>query len=261
MALLRRLSGEHKRTVAHWAMELVVVIAGVLIALWVQEWAERRRALEDLRAAEDAIHAEVTANLYTLIWRDAISECHLDRAQQLKTMLLAGRSHWPGLTENALLQSDLSKATGVQIAVPGVYQRPFDDFSTSAWESALATGALKPMDPKRFSLLVAVYSQIDFQKRNRDMQNSAAATLSALSLPQELTPETRTRMFEALYQVDSSRFMFTYNGASVLADSMKALGWNDGAAIGRLIAADQEADRKRGSQWRPCVKKQRNPFD
>ena len=115
-------------------------------------------------------------------------------------MLLAGDNHWPGLTENALIQNDLSKATGVEIAVPGVYQRPFDDFSTSAWESALATGALKPMDPKRFSQLVAIYSQIDFLKRNRDLQNNAAATLSALALPQELTPVTRTRMYEALYR-------------------------------------------------------------
>ena len=175
-------------------------------------------------------------------------------------MLLAGDNHWPGLTENALIQNDLSKATGVEIAVPGVYQRPFDDFSTSAWESALATGALKPMDPKRFSQLVAIYSQIDFLKRNRDLQNNAAATLSALALPQELTPVTRTRMYEALYQVDSSRFMFTFNGASILAGSMKELGWNDKAAIDRLIAEDEEANRRQGAQWRPCVKKQRNPF-
>ena len=56
------------------------------------------------------------------------------------------------------------------------------------------------MDPKRFARLVAIYSQIDFLTRNRDLQNSAAATLSALALPQELTPVTRTRMYEALYQ-------------------------------------------------------------
>lgn len=260
MALLRELTGEQKRTFSHWAMELVIVVAGVLIALWVQQWAEGRRANADMAAAEKAIHEEVRGNLWTLIWRDAISQCHLDRAQLLKSMLVEGRSHWPGVTEDALIQNTLSEATGVQTVVPGVYQRPFDDFSTAAWESALATGALKPMNPKRFGQLVALYNQIDFLKRNRDLQNRAAATLSALSFAQELTPEIRTQMFEALYQVDTSRFMFTFDGATVLASAMEELGWKDEAEIDRMIAEDEEADRKRGAKWRPCVHRQRNPF-
>ena len=30
MALLRKLTGDERRTIAHWAMELIVVVAGVL---------------------------------------------------------------------------------------------------------------------------------------------------------------------------------------------------------------------------------------
>src|SRR5688572_10290688 len=107
MALLRRLTSEHRRTIGHWAMELAVVIAGVLIALWVQEWADRRRAVQDMGAAEEAIHAEVRTVLTQLIWREVISKCHMERAEKLKNMLLAGGSEWPGLTENALLRIDL----------------------------------------------------------------------------------------------------------------------------------------------------------
>jgi len=40
MALLRKLTSDERRTIGHWAMELVVVVAGVLIALWLQAWAE-----------------------------------------------------------------------------------------------------------------------------------------------------------------------------------------------------------------------------
>ncbi len=132
MAFLRRLSGEQKRTAAHWAMELVIVIAGVLIALWVQQWAELRRANAEMAAAEQAIREEVRYNLTTLLWRDAIAQCHIERAQLLKSMLLAGNSRWPGITDDTLLRIKLSDATGIQTVVPGVYQRPHDDISTSA---------------------------------------------------------------------------------------------------------------------------------
>jgi hypothetical protein len=260
MAMLRKLTGEQKRTVAHWAMELVIVVAGVLIALWVQQWADRRRALDDMAAAEQAIHEEVRYNLTTLIWREAIAQCHVERAQLLKSMLLASGTRWPGITDDTLLRNKLSEATGIQIVVPGVYQRPYDDISMSAWETALATGALAPMDRKRFGQLVALYNQFEFLKLNRDREDAAAAALSALSLPQVLTPDSRTRMFEALYRVDTSRFLFKLNGAANVAAQMKDLGWNDRQEIERYIVDGLEADRKRGVQWRPCVQRERNPF-
>lgn len=260
MALLRKLTGEQKRNVAHWAMELVIVIAGVLIALWVQQWAERRRAHADMVAAEEAIHAEVREFLKDLIWRQVISQCHVERASQLKAMLLTGGPHWPGITGNALLQNEISEATGIATVVPGVWPRPFDPFSTAAWTSALATGALAPMDRQRFAKLAELYGDIGFYKENQEREYRAAATLSALTLPQELTAETRTRMFQALYEVDTARFIFVYGGAGQLAQRMKGLGWNDKAAIDRFIAEDRATDIREGKKWRPCIQPYRNPF-
>jgi hypothetical protein len=258
--MLRRLTADQQRNVRHWAMEFVVVVAGVLLALWLQQWGERRRAMQDLAAAEDAIHDEVRSSLENLIWREAISQCHIDRAKQLKTMLLAGGSRWPGLTENALIENSMSEATGVQTVVQGVYQRPFDAYSTAAWVSALTTGALAPMDRQRFAKLTAIYAQLQFLTDLQERENRAATTLSALALPQELTPDSRTMMLGALYEVDTSRFMFLYQGVTALASRMRELGWNDKAEIDRWIAESRAEDRKQGSRWRPCVKPERNPF-
>src|SRR3982751_1686185 len=153
MALLRTLTSDERRTIGHWAMELVVVVAGVLIALWLQGWAEHRRAIQDMAVAEDAIHDEIRQSLFNLIWRDAISLCHIERAQLLKSMLLAGQSQWPGVTENALVDRNMTQATGVTSVVQGVYQRPYEGFSTAAWTSALTTGALAPMNREPFPQL------------------------------------------------------------------------------------------------------------
>ena len=258
--MLRKLSAEQQRSVRHWAMEFVVVVAGVLLALWLQQWDERRRAKQDMVAAEAAIHGEVLASLEALVWRDAISQCHVDRATKLKAMLLAEGNRWPGLNENALLENTIGQATGVETVIQGVYQRPFEPYSTDAWDSALTTGALAPMDRQRLAKLTALYGQLHFLNAVQERENRAATTLSALALPQELTADTRTAMLGALYEVDTSRFMFTYQGASALADRMKELGWNDRAEVDRWIADEQAADRKQGSKWRPCVKSERNPF-
>jgi hypothetical protein len=258
--MLRRLSAEQQRSVRHWAMEFVVVVAGVLLALMLQDWGQHRRAMKDMAAAEDAIHAEVRASLLNLIWREAISQCHIDRAQRLKTMLLTNSNRWPGLSENALVRDDMSKATGVQTVMQGVYQRPFEPFPTAAWQSALTTGSLAPMDRQKFAKLTAIYALLQFMTETQQREYRAASTLSALALPQELTPDARTTMLGALYDVDSTRFMFTYQGASELAARMKELGWNDKAEVDRLIAQNRAEDSKRKSKWRPCVKPERNPF-
>jgi hypothetical protein len=258
--MLRKLSGEQQRNIRHWSMEFVVVLVGVLLALWLQEWGERRRAMRDMAAAEDAIHVEVRESLQNLIWREAISQCHIDRAERLKTMLLAGGSRWPGLTESALIENSISQATGVQTVIQGVYQRPFEPFPTAAWNSALTTGALAPMERQRFAKLTAIYAHLQFLAENQQRENRAATTLSALALPQELTADTRTTMLGALYEVDTSRFMFVYQGASALAQSMKELGWNDKAEIDRWIAKQRAEDTEQRAKWRPCVKPERNPF-
>lgn len=260
MPLLRKLSADARRTISHWAMEFVIVIAGVLIALWLQDWAERRQALQVMSSAEGAIHEEVRSALKILIWRKTISRCHFDRAERLKTMLLTNGSRWPGIDENALMQNSVRDVTGVRTVVPSVYPRPTDPFMSAAWNSALTTGALAPMDRQRFEQLTQLYAQIQFLTANSDRENRAASTLSALAFPQELAPETRTRMLEALYEIDNSRFLFDFIGASALAASMRKLNWNDKAVIDRWIAEDELADRKQGFRWRPCVQRASNPF-
>ena len=258
MALLRRLTDGQKRNVGHWAMEFAIVVVGVLVALWLQEWAERRRELAGMRAAEEAIHDEVNETLMSVIWREAISRCHRDRADLLQSRLLSSGSQWAGLKENTIT-SALGTLPGS--VSPSVYQRPVDTFTNSAWTSALATGALGPMDRKRFGRLVTLYDQIDLLRRIREIEDDAAAKLSPLGHDLQLTPELRAEMLRAVYNVDRSRFVFGFQGSPVaLANLMRPLGWDDEAEIDRQIAEDERDVARLGIRFRPCVAKQKNPF-
>lgn len=258
MALLRRLTGDEQRTVRHWAMEFIVVVAGVLLALWLQDWGEQRKALDAMEAAEAAVHDEVRETLTSLIWREAIRKCHRDRTQLILDRLLDSNNHWPGINENVLSPAVGKLPTSV---APGIYQRPVDTFTDSAWTSALATGAFAPMDRKRFSQLVSLYDQIEFLRKTREIEDDAASRLSPLVHPLELTPDLRAEMLRGVYDLDRTRFVFEFQGNPAdFATAMRRLGWNDAAEIDRSIIEGDRDTAQRGIKFRPCVVKEKNPF-
>lgn len=256
MLMMRRLTDGEKGSIRHWAMEFVVVVMGVLLALWLQQLGERQRALSDMQAAEAAIHDEVRTALESLIWRKAISKCHVDRIRLLKSMLVDGGDDWPGITENALSL----RFAGPPTVIPSVYSRPLDSFTTAAWTSALATGALAPMDRERFGRLVAIYDQIEALRRARDDETDAVSDMSALAFPLRITPELRAQMLESVYRVDRSRFAFGFISAADFAQGMRQLGWNDMAEIDNWIRDDGAEAKAMGFVFRDCVAKVENPF-
>lgn len=258
MALLRKITPELQRGVAHWGMEFLVVLVGVLLALWLQQWSQRREMLEDMRSAQAAVHDEVRDTVESLIWREAIRKCQRDRAQLLYSQLLQTGTHWPGVKENAITV-DLGSLPG---SVAGsVYARPVDVFTNAAWTSALATGALRPMDRDRFGQLVRLYDTIDFLRKVRDIEDQAASRLSPLSRPLELTPDLRAQMLQAVYDIDRTRFNYELQGNPTdFAAAMRRLGWEDAAEIDRWIAEDKRDAARRGMKFRPCVAEEKNPF-
>ena len=111
--MLQKLSEGQRRTIAHWAMEFVVVVAGVLLALWLQEMVARAGRREAAKAAEDAIHAEFDYNLMVLVAMNSLSDCQGSRLHEI---------------EAALANSDSANSIGEdyfddgkQRAHPGIY--------------------------------------------------------------------------------------------------------------------------------------------
>jgi len=258
MALLRRLTTDEQRTIRHWGMEFIVVVVGVLLALWLQEWNSRRQSIDTMKAADAAIHDEVRETLKSLIWRQAIRDCHRARAQLLLNMLMNGADRWPGVNENALMESMGSLPDSV---APGIYQRPLDTFTDAAWTSALMTGALAPMGRERFSGLVNLYDQIELMRKTQEIEDEAASRLSPLVHPLQLTPELRADMLRGLYDIDRTRFVFEFQGSPVeMATAMRKLGWDDSADIDRWIAEDRRGAAQRGIKFRGCVADEKNPF-
>jgi hypothetical protein len=255
--MLRRLTANQQRNIRHWAMEFLIVLVGVLAALWLQDWNERRRERADMRAAEQAIHDEVREALKSLIWREAIAKCHEERIALIQSKLLGRDAEWQPVTGNALF---LDLGNLPQSIAKSVYQRPIDTFTDAAWTSALSTGAIKSMDRERFTTLVSAYDSIRYLQKTRELEDRAATVLSPLGLPVLLTPEMRADMLRAVYDVDRSRFTFALISPRNFADTMKELGWDDANEINHSIAEDRRQAASRGLKFRPCIAPQKNPF-
>lgn len=260
MPILRRLNDEQKRSVRHWAMEFVVVVIGVLIALWLQQTVEHRRALADMRTAEQAIHHEVRDALILMIGRDAIDRCLAERAQFIRKGMAQSDPQWPALTEHAI-----ATGGGTPGVITGVYNTLGGMFSTAAWDSALSRGSLAPMDLERFGKLVALYDQIKLMREASVHEEDAIRVLSSLANPMQLTPEIRNQMLQAVWRVERSRWTFTnYVSSRAFADAMRELGWDDRAEIDRFIKEidGQVFQREDNEVVRPraCQARLRNPF-
>lgn len=254
---IRRLSDGEAKSLRHWAMEFVVVVFGVLIALWLQQWADGRREKVALQATEDAIHREVVANLIFLIGRETISQCLRDRAHEIHDQL-GQEGPWPGIRGSSII-TDFAKSAPDTIT--GIYNVLGEEPAASAWQSALESGTLSAMDRERFDKLVAIYALIDRIRWSRADEQRAIGTLSSLANPIQLTPEIRNQMHQAVWQVEQTRWTLSqFTGPSDLARRMQELGWNDYAEVEKYRRQTQQDIQLSGVTLRPCVKPVANPF-
>jgi hypothetical protein len=92
--MLRRLNAEQQRSVRHWAMEFVVVVAGVLLALLLQQVVETMQTHQRIKETRAALDVELSRNLAAFEWRVNQRGCLRSRVDELDrwaTAMAAGQ--------------------------------------------------------------------------------------------------------------------------------------------------------------------------
>lgn len=236
----------------------MVVVVGVLLALWAQEWAEDREKRARMNSALEAVRIEARDNLLLMLSKQALNRCLLDREILIRDRLRASNGKWTPIVEPALTTRRFGPLT--EVPVFGVMQRQSDPFNTSAFRSALATGALSGLERKKFDALNSLYAMFDALNLEEAKGDQSIRQLAALGQPITITPEIKAEMFGALYSADRTRFQIQYVWWNNILDFYQALGWNNAAEIDRLIAEDHANQVKMRVPWRPCFEALRNPF-
>lgn len=261
--MLRRLSEGQRRNVAHWAMEFVVVVAGVLLALWLQELANGARRHGDAQRAEAAIRDEVDENLMALVAFEAVDGCRRDRLREIDRILQAGGNP-TALLDHVFLDIDTNaRVSNRQRQV--VYGTLDGDLLDTAWRSANASGTAAAFDPARYRALANLYATFALIQQTIETDRDAAAKLQLLAYGTSLTPEVRARLIEAQTLATQNWALFHDAGPAFtprgVAAAMKDLGWDDRARMDALIRGTQNELKASGFPLKPCHRPLKNPFD
>lgn len=186
MFKLDRFSSRQIRNAKHWGMELLVVTAGVLLALLSQAWFEGKREQARVQSAELAIRDELRHNLGTLAIISSLNQCHFEQIMHIRSQLLSGDSAWPGIPPDPAF-GPLERAE----ADYPFLMLPLYEVKTEVWDAALQSDVLNPMDRERFNLYVNAYSVIRMFDRAEDRMQAAQQEISGLEYPARLSDDMR----------------------------------------------------------------------
>lgn len=188
-----------KRALRHWALEFVVVVVGVLLALWAAEWAENQRAKAEAEQAVDAMARElqtISGGMYFILqgW-----ECQQEQIERLYSALMDTKGPWE---PQSLVVKEVDTDRSERSSLP-VY---FDDSPlirhSSARENAEALGALQNLPYERATSIAFLYSIADTAYDANHKRYEISRALTALSLKEPPTPAERRQLLSTLGEIN-----------------------------------------------------------
>ena len=235
--------GEHRRTIGHWAMELAIVVAGVLIALAAQQWAEDRSSKSQASAADSRIREELGGNLLNGVERIALHNCLKQRLATLAQGLASGRTDWSTL---ASLSIDTDGT-----AFQRLYRMPLRNWIASEFHGSSANGALDSVSAERASGLAAIYNQVEHQANLNAQESSLATSLAVLQFQRALTDAQRGHLLEELTRLDH------INGLVVLVSRQMI---DQYFQLYPKLTADEVTEARKSDFWRAKVADMRSIY-
>lgn len=200
---------KHQGVIGHWAMELIVVFAGVVIALTAQSWAEDRSSKLRAEAAEVRIGDELGFNIRNSLERIALDKCLKQRLATLAEGLSEGRTDWDKMR--------IDERDGRSLFVfDRVYRMPSRVWISSEYRGNLANGALGTLSPERTAALAGAYAQVDYQREINAEEEQLATRLAILQFGLPVSPPERAELLSALTRLDY------LNGLMVLVSTQSA---------------------------------------
>jgi hypothetical protein len=199
---------KHQHVIGHWAMELFVVFAGVLIALSAQSWAEERSSRARAEAAEVRIRDELGIGIATGVERIAVRKCLKRRLAEIADGLREGRADWQSMRTT-------NSAAG-RLAFDTVYVAPSRLWISSEYRGSVANGALDALSPERTSALASSYGLIEYLREINAEEEQLATKLAVIQFGAPLGASERTELLATLTRLDS------LNGMIVLASMQNA---------------------------------------
>lgn len=224
-----------KRTVAKlraqdWmaiSIELVIVMVGVLLALWAQQWAQERSAKALAEADRRAIQEEALGHYSFAVEYRTVYPCIHAQLETLRDRLEHSGSV---LDTSPIFHEDASDASG--IVFDFVLRRPVKNYPNDAWQRALSDGAVELFDPGFRDTMTNYYATLGEVSRINAANEDDFNALNVLSRPQPLDPMVRFAIAERIAQV-SARLQWVDQINGQLIELMSKAGLTTNSARAR----------------------------
>jgi hypothetical protein len=190
--------------------ELVIVIIGVFIALWVQQWNNERAEKRSAQLAADRIDQELLLNTRSVYGRLAITFCVDTRVKEIISGLEQSE-HW-----KAMVQPVQTSDNRYPDQPPQAVRTGFQVFSTTAFEAAQSSGALDALDPNLSRLYRTLYRNLTEIRQAMNEMHEANMRLAILTEDRDLDQAQRLDFIQAARTIADRNYFAARASLSVL---------------------------------------------
>lgn len=215
------------------ALDFVIVVVGVGVALMGQQWLSDRQARSEYNRAALDLRTSLYSVYYTSKERVSLTECRRARYREIGDQLMQMDTPWSGMPREDVVD-------GVMTTVfPSVTRSPQRLWTSTLWDAELAKGTFDLMEEDTRNRLGDVFAggaliEQKFQFDVSDME----ANLQVLAYPLDLSPSDRLRYFDLLARA---------NAASNTMERVAAININSIEATGFIVPLNAaEATERRG---------------
>ena len=213
------------------AIDFVIVVIGVGVALMGQQWLADRQRARDLERAEVSLQTDLFTNYIWAKERLAIQTCRTEAYQLLGDRLLEQGDSWTGMPRK-LTESVIRHVR------PSVLRSPSRSWGSITLNAEIARGTLNGMDDDRRDELIRLFAQAEKSERVQDDIQVLQARLKVLANDIPISPQDRLRYYDVLAELDDmSALLEVMSGQMVAAIEQLGINFPEDVRKDALAAA------------------------
>lgn len=194
--ILRRIT-EHVKA-QNWfavALDFVIVVIGVGVAMFGQQWLSDRQQRAEMAVAETALQTDLFSNYLNAKERLAVANCRAETYQAIAARLLAAGENWTGISRAA--DEDNFRAV-----LPVVFRSPNRNWGSRIWEAELGRGTFNQMTDERREALDGIFKQTDHAEELQSDTYALQGRLKILAVDTTISQSDRLRYYDMLAEMD-----------------------------------------------------------
>ena len=198
------------------ALDFVIVVLGVGVALLGQQWLSDRQQQADMASAEIVLQGDLFKNYFVAKERVAVTDCRVEAYQEIAEKLLAPGDDWTGMPRS-------SDDIVFKSALPNLLRSPSRSWGSATWDAELSRGTFNQMDDVRRATYDSIFSQATAAGQLQDDIWALQGQLKVLAVSARLSQSDRLRYYDTLGALDDNGALLELM-ASQIIERVEALG-------------------------------------